>query len=222
MSGGYDLLALVWAYPPIERRRPAGFVRRVPPFMVKRWASLGLLAMHRFSRNTFLALLLFLSFLTSALSEEKSYKENSEAWPVTSSWIKEIPPDQQVIAAAKALGALNRKTASLLEHRQDSEQVMWVAKITACGYSMLSKVLTKSPSFQAYLMRHSDLYVRFIRGEVRAAEFSKADEALIAEGQDVLSKAFDDEALKATTTQYKERIVATERSLVVYSMLCAK
>jgi hypothetical protein len=166
------------------------------------------------------SLLLLVSF--SASSQEKRYKENSEAWPVTSSWIKEIPADQQVIAAARALGALNQKTASLLEHKQDQEQVAWVAKITACGYSMLSKVLTKNPDFQSYLVRHSELYVRFIRGEVKGNEFSNADEALFAEGKAVLSKSFNSEALKATTTQYKDRIAATERSLVVYSMLCAK
>lgn len=172
--------------------------------------------------KTAIVLLLLCTAPLISQSQEKQYKENSEAWPLTSSWIKEIPADQQIIAAAITLGALNRKTTSLLESRQDREQVVWVAKITACGYSMLSSVVTKNPSFQSYLVRHSELYARLIRGEVNSVEFSRTDEFLNTEGQKVLSNAFDPKALNATTTQYKDRITATERSLVVYSMLCAK
>ena len=86
---------------------------------------------------------------------------------------------------------------------------------------MLSKVVTKNPPFQSYLARHSDLYVRFIRGEIKPSDFSKAEAVLLAEAENVLSKGFDAEVFKATTAQYRDRIAATDRSLVVYSMLCA-
>jgi hypothetical protein len=83
----------------------------------------------------------------SALSQEKARNENSENWYVTSSWIKEITEVEQIIVASLALEALSQKTASLLEYQRDGQQVAWVVKITACGYSMLSKMMTKTPTF---------------------------------------------------------------------------
>jgi hypothetical protein len=169
----------------------------------------------------FAALIFLLLPQVYANSNEKIYKENAENWSVTSSWIKEIPADQQAIVIGIVLGALNKKIESLLEFQHNREQAAWVSKITACGYSMLSKVATKNAPIQSYLSRHSDLYVQLIRGELKSGIFAKADEALIAEGQAAFSKAFDIESHKAATTQYKDRIAATKLSFVVYSMNCA-
>jgi hypothetical protein len=156
-----------------------------------------------------------------ALSQEKARNENSENWYVTSSWIKEVTEEEQIIAASLALEALSQKTASLLEYQRDGKQVAWVVKITACGYSMLSKIMTKTPTFQSYLAGHSDLYIRFIRGEIKRKDFLKSEQAFLDEQENLLSKGLDVKSLAITKTQYKDRIAATNRSFVAYSMICA-
>ena len=170
----------------------------------------------RLLAGTFLA-----TVLMSSHSADRPSGENSEAWPVTSAWVKELPANQQAIAITLALAALNRKFTSLIELRQDREQVGWVAKMGACGYSMLSKVATKNPEFESYLRRHSAAYVQLVRGELKESGFAETEKALRNEGQ-VLMRTLDENAYRAVKVQYKDRMAATELSLVVYAMLCAK
>lgn len=163
-----------------------------------------------------LALTTFLMFAGASYG-----KENAEAWPVTSAWVKEIPANQQAIVLTLGLVALNQKTSSLLEHKRDREQAVWVAKISACGYAMLSKVATKNPQFAAYLTRHSSAYAQLLRGELKSSQFQERDLALRSEG-DVLMRALDNDAYRVVKAQYKDRVEATEMSLVVYAMFCAQ
>lgn len=148
------------------------------------------------------------------------YKENAENWSVTSAWIKEILEKQQAAAVMIALGALNQKTASLINHRQDREQVAWVLKITACGTSMLAKVATKNPAMQEYLRSVSDLNVQLIRGDIRPAQFAEGEQRLQTDAK-ALADAVDKDSFMATRVQYKDRLAATETTLVVYAMACA-
>ena len=86
---------------------------------------------------------------------------------------------------------------------------------------MLSKVATKNPEFESYLRRHSAAYVQLVRGELKESGFAETEKALRNEGQ-VLMRTLDENAYRAVKVQYKDRMAATELSLVVYAMLCAK
>jgi len=174
--------------------------------------------LHYLKTRRFLAFL-FVATLSFSIHSQ-SAKENSETWQVTSAWVKEVSPDQQAHAVFVALGALNKKTAELVAHRQDGEQVHWVRKIIACGSSMLSKVSTKNPELETYLRRMSDLHVAFIRGEIRGSQFDEHEAKLQNDGIALL-KNVNLGSFSDTATQYKNRLADTEMSLVVYAMICA-
>lgn len=155
---------------------------------------------------------------TSTFSQ--SVKENSENWQVTSAWVKEVTPEQQAHAIFSAFAALNKKTAEVIQYKQDGEQVLWVAKIIACGTSMLAKVSTKNPDIENHLRQVSDLHVSFIRGDKMGDQFGDRDEQLHREGMTIFNK-IKPNSYKETTITFKKRLLDTDRSLVVYAMMCA-
>lgn len=155
---------------------------------------------------------------TAALSQR--VMENSENWQITSAWVKEATSEQQSHAIFSAFTALNKKTAELVQQRQDGEQLLWVAKIIACGTSMLEKVSTKNPEIQNYLHQVSDLHVSFIRGEKRGDQFGHRDDQLRREGISIFGK-INSKAYKETTILFKNRLSETDRSLVAYAIICA-
>lgn len=172
----------------------------------------------------YLNLLRFTAFLLTAIFSYSTHsqpaRENSETWQVTSAWLKEVLPDHQANAVFSTLGALNNKAAELIAYRRDGEQRQWVRKIMACGTSMLARVATKNPELEAYLRRMSDLQIAFIRGEIRGPNFDEQEANLQSEGR-ALMHGVSASSFSDTATQYKKRLADTERSLIVYSMLCA-
>lgn len=173
----------------------------------------------KFSRKNTTALA-FTLIIFSAPSISQSAQENSENWQVTSAWIKEITPEQQAHAILSALSALDKKTAEAIQHKQDWEQILWVAKIIACGTSMLAKVATKNPDIENYLQQTSDLHLDFIRGKKTGDQLSNGDERLRREGTSIFNK-INHNSYKETTITFKKRLFDTDRSLVVYAMMCA-
>lgn len=162
----------------------------------------------------------FASIIVATPTFSQSVKENSENWQVTSAWVKEVTPEQQAHAVFSAFSALNKKIAEIIQHNQDGEQLLWVAKITACGTSMLAKVSTKNPDIENNLQQVSDLYVAFIRGEKPNNKFVERDEQLRREGISIFNK-INPNLYKETAITFKRRFFETDRSLVVYAMMCA-
>ncbi|WP_442775897.1 hypothetical protein [Sphaerotilus montanus] len=164
--------------------------------------------------------LAFTAIIVATPTFSQSIKEDSENWQVTSAWVKEITPEQQAHAIFSAFAALNKKTAELIQHNQGWEQLLWATKITACGTSMLAKVSTKNPDIENNLQQVSDLYVAFIRGEKPSGKFVERDEQLRREGISIFNK-INQNQYKETAITFKRRLFETDRSLVVYAMMCA-
>jgi hypothetical protein len=155
----------------------------------------------------------------SPLIFSQTSRENSENWHVTSAWVKEVTPEQQLHAIFSAFAALRKKTDELIQYRQDHEQVLWVSKTIACGTSMLAKISTKNPVVQSQLQEISDLYVRLIRGEISGEQFSDREQKvrrdLILAFSKIQLKSYED-----STIVFKKRLLDTNTSLVVNAMEC--
>lgn len=85
---------------------------------------------------------------------------------------------------------------------------------------MLAKVATKNPDIENYLQQTSDLHLDFIRGKKTGDQLSNGDERLRREGTSIFNK-INHNSYKETTITFKKRLFDTDRSLVVYAMMCA-
>lgn len=150
------------------------------------------------------------------------YKENSENWYVTSAWVKEVSRAEQSAAIMLGFNALNQKMMSVLQSGRDNDKdhMTWSLKIKACGSKMLSRVSTKNEALAKHLAAISELYLQLINAEISLKEFAAREEASKRSGEAAIREV-DEDALTKTLTRYRDRVKATETSLVVYSMECA-
>jgi len=160
--------------------------------------------------------------LMSPVGLTEAAELNSESWPTTSAWVKELPKGPQTVVVGTALDALAAKVSELQRNAKSPDDVLWTVKILACGHMMAEGISTNNHELQGRLKVAHENFSDLISGKV-----SGSDPQFLTKGRNTSAQvaaflaSVEQVTLRDTRTQYARRLEETSKSFVVYSMACA-
>ncbi len=158
---------------------------------------------------------------TAAAAQPAVYPEDTENWAVTSSWVKELPKEDQVIVLMSlALGFSGHVDSVLVPAAADSKGLNWVMKVSGTGNHMLMGLASKSDEMRQFFKGKADAHLEMIRGKMDPDEFDRTINQI--NGEIIrFTDYVDVQDIQRVRAAYRTRLERTESSLIAYAKLRA-